>query len=154
LENFHELDDNLICEDCSEEFSIKNDYKEHWKKHENVCVPCGKTYKRHTDKIWHDQSVHQDPSLRTCIRCDRLFANAADLYKHHQKEHPRTRLVILCICSACNDFYFLLSFRDTSQLPKFNTENEDFQCLTIAIVFELIYSVVSIKRTGWSKSFI
>ena len=109
LENFHEMDDNLICEDCSEEFSIKNDYKEHRKKHENVCVPCGKTYKRQTDKIWHDQSVHQDPSLRTCIRCDRLFANAADLYKHHQKEHPRTRLVILYICSACNDFYFLLS---------------------------------------------
>ena len=27
MENFHEMDDNLICEECSEEFSIKNDYK-------------------------------------------------------------------------------------------------------------------------------
>ena len=68
-------------------------HKEHRKKHENVCVPCGKTYKHHNDKIVHDQSVHQDPSLRTCIRCDRLYANAAELYKHHQKEHPGTRLV-------------------------------------------------------------
>ena len=27
VENFHEMNDNLICEECSEEFSTKNDYK-------------------------------------------------------------------------------------------------------------------------------
>ena len=33
----------------------------------------------------------QDPNKRTCVRCNLLCTNSAELYKHYENEHPNLR---------------------------------------------------------------
>ena len=58
----------------------------------------------------HVKLKHQDASMRTCYICDEtLFANAAELYKHHKANHPGEKCQVepdgvhIHQCDICQD---------------------------------------------------
>ena len=53
-----------------------------------ICDKCGKEFKTSSYLKEHKRLVHQDTSKRFCEICQKMFSNAAELYKHFCDQHP------------------------------------------------------------------
>ena len=72
-----------------------------------ICDECGKSYRdAHVLNI-HKDKMHQHIFLRTCKVCQEIFANIAEVYKHHRDNHPDESCSIIkdnvhvCECQIC-----------------------------------------------------
>ena len=79
-----------MCEKCGESFDTPKDLKNHnYEKHtKHICDECGKEYATAHILSDHKRRGHQDDLKRFCEICQKMFANAAELYKHFCDQHP------------------------------------------------------------------
>ena len=79
-----------MCEKCGESFDTLMDLKNHTNENhkKEICDKCGKEFKTSSYLKEHKRLVHQDTSKRFCEICQKMFSNAAELYKHFCDQHP------------------------------------------------------------------
>ena len=96
-------DEVHICSKCGESFASNKSLKAHERGNHEIpkCDICGKIYQKHSDLVRHKRLNHQDKAVRFCDMCQKLFANAGELYVHFCEQHPDTE----CPAKAGSDFY-------------------------------------------------
>ena len=93
----------LICEHCGEPFETPFRLEQHIALYHgdgetsHMCDKCGDVFKTPVDLQNHKSEKHkkkkkkpiiQDESKRFCEFCQKMFANAAELFKHFCDQHP------------------------------------------------------------------
>ena len=96
-----------MCETCGAVFKKKSKLSEHVRKlhktkeEKAACDVCGKVLKSGGKLRVHKLNVHQDQSKKFCEFCQKMFPNAAELYKHFCDQHPHHE----CPAKLSVDFY-------------------------------------------------